>query len=516
MKNLYCHFFLAFLCCAMLLFSSCQQDPPNRKRATKGSLKPNAPTLTRNNNLAANASFSREMPSVVQVPVKLAMADMNRQINAELPNGTLIHADKTFKKQSGISYKLKLWKADNIQLQAKNNYIYAKLPVKVKVNAKHGLSFLGSKPIETEATLEINARSQISVNSDWKLLSKTELLKHRWLSNPEVKIAGFGLDVKAMADVAIQNIVPRMMPQVDQAIREKVDLKKPMQKAWKALQEPYQIANDPNIWLHMQPETVSLATLRAENDSLQLTVGLNMKSKTLFERPSMSTLAANLQPLPALKRKKTLNNTFAVNLAVDLPYEKATELAIKKLVGYEHEFMDGRYAVEVADIELYPSGELLVAKVAIDGSVDGTVYLTGKPIYDPKQQLLYIDTFDFDIETQNMLFKAASWLAHKSFIESIRSKLRFPIQEQLSNAQSDLETALAQKKIGDYALLNVDFQEVVPKNVALTASGLKAIVLAKGKANVVLTANETASIFGKKTLRLPKRKSGIRGSIRNN
>ena len=73
----------------------------------------------------------------------------------------------------------------------------------------------------------------------------------------------------------------------------------------------------------------------------------------------------------------------------------------------------------------------LVIKTGVAGSLDGTVYLVGKPFFNPANQMIQMKDLDFALDTKSRLAKAAGWLAHGNLAKRMQESFRIPVGGQL-------------------------------------------------------------------------------------
>ncbi len=179
-------------------------------------------------------------------------------------------------------------------------------------------------------------------------------------------------------------------------------------------------------------------------------------------------------------------SAFRVGLISKVSYQDAARLAKAEFVGKTFSFSNGRYAVEVTDIDLFGQNEYLIIKAALKGSMTGTIYLRGIPHYDPVSKNLSLKNLDYDLDTRNVILKTAGWLLQGKFSAMIERSFVFPMGEQINEAQSSIQNMLSLNKLARGITLKGTLEEIVPDRVYLTPDDIYSVVFAKGKVSLTI------------------------------
>ncbi len=327
------------------------------------------------------------------------------------------------------------------------------------------------------------------MTSNWELQTQTELLNYEWVEEPSIRLLGTSLKVTRIADAALNRMLPDVMPQIDQMISEQADFKEILDKSWAEIQEPYLVTQNPApVWLRLKPLEVMMTPMRAVNNVFQVAVGVKMVSETIIgDRPASPSVKA---PLPRISQVNNLDDAFSIYLSAGMSYDDINVLAKQQLVGQSYNYKKGKKSVKVQHVEIYPSGNELVASIYLKGNINGRVFLRGRPTYDPQSQMLYMENLDFDLESKNVLLKTADWLAHRAFIRKIDELMRFDLTEQLGDVKQEANAVMRHLPLGDYATFIGELVDLYPQQILLTNQGVETVVEARGKAQVVLMMGE--------------------------
>src|SRR5690606_38963497 len=156
-----------------------------------------------------------------------------------------------------------------------------------------------------------------------------------------------------------------------------VDLMPRFKEIWSLLNKPINLAG--LGWLQVNPQHFRLNNLFARNDSLNLFLGLSARPVIRLDKPDETT-----KQLPMLAPFKT-NTGFNIFLDAVLDYDSLSNLVTSKLKDQRYEF-DKAPVKKIFIIKqiqfIGQDNEQMVIKVDFEGSDKGTIYLTGKPVYD--------------------------------------------------------------------------------------------------------------------------------------
>lgn len=449
----------------------------------KGSSQPTAP---KESYIYSTMQIQNEKHlSVVNIPVETPLVELEKQLNAQL-NG-LIYEDKSFEDDNSDNLKAKVWKLSPIRVQAIDSTFLFEVPLKVWVSVGYKVSPLGitmSGHKETEFSLRIRFISKMHISPDWQVLTETTVDSYDWITEPVIKVAGFNLPVKSMVSRTLSRNFEKITQAIDEQVGNTIDLKKYVRQAWDLARRPVELSKDYNTWLVVVPTGFVMTPLVVKNNIIRSTIGLRGYTQTIT-----STTPPVIVPepqLPDLQIVEKIPSAFRVGLISKVSYQDAARLAKAEFVGKTFSFSNGRYAVEVTDIDLFGQNEYLIIKAALKGSMTGTIYLRGIPHYDPVSKNLSLKNLDYDLDTRNVILKTAGWLLQGKFSAMIERSFVFPMGEQINEAQSSIQNMLSLNKLARGITLKGTLEEIVPDRVYLTPDDIYSVVFAKGKVSLTI------------------------------
>ena len=109
------------------------------------------------------------------------------------------------------------------------------------------------------------------------------------------------------------------------------------------------------------------------------------------------------------------------------------------------------------------------------------------PYYDAATGAIKVRDVDYNLETRDKLLSSASWLAKNKFRSLIEQQINFPLKDQLEDAKKQLQKTLnEQGRVHESVMLKGKITDIVPDDIYLTPTAIKAIVNAKGNLNVII------------------------------
>jgi hypothetical protein len=420
--------------------------------------------------------------SVMNVPVTIPVSEIEKQINRQVKE--LIYQDSSLADNAGDNLLVTVWKREPITIQAANNLFTITVPLRIWAKGGLSLERMGINHTEFKETaceLNVHFVTKITIDEHWQVKTSTSAKGYDWVTKPKIKIGFVELSVASFLDNTIEKQQARIAAQLDGQVAEKLDIKKYVQKAWNMVQEPFLLSEQYQTWLKVNPIEVLMTPLTVEGNLVKTMLGIKAYSQTISGlKPELSI---NRQ-LPPLQVVKQMPDAFSVGVSGQVSHAYAAQVLTDKFVDQTFTFSDGKYEITLTSIDLYGHGENIVVKADMAGSVEGTVYLKGKPYYDPETQSVALHNLDYDLDTRNKLIKTANWLAKGKFVRTLQEKLRIPLGERIEEARELIQRKLTDKQVAKGVIINADIEELSPADMYITPESIVAIVMAKGKARV--------------------------------
>lgn len=428
--------------------------------------------------LVQDYSIEQEVSELI-IPIEIPIKTLEQQANSYLKG--LVYEDNNL---SDDNIAVKIWKKSDIQIKASGNYIYYKVPLKVWLKTALKIESLGidlGTTKETEFSVSLNFRSRVNIDENWKIETHTVPDGYEWIQKPSVSMSGFSVPVTSIADRILKSEFKSFAKMIDDQARPYLEIKETVEVLWSRMHDPVLVSDDPEVWLKIQPMELSVSPLKGNEEKISTLVGIKCKASTrLGAKP-----VTNLTKLPALAVHNYRGGYFNVSVMGSLTYEKATEMASKELLGEKFTFgKNGKKYIEVKNIEIYPGGERLITKLDVSGSISGTIYLSGIPSFDSETEMLFLNDFDFDLDTKNKLLKSANWLAHGAFAKKIAPYFEYDLGPKLSESRKAVKEAIENRQVYDKIKLTGRLDKLEPTKIFLSRNSINAVVTGNGKLEV--------------------------------
>lgn len=418
--------------------------------------------------------------STVHIPIELNLVELENIINKNIDK--LLYEDGT--KEENTSYEFKVWKKLPISVTSNGDLFRIKVPLKIwaKVSYKFenfGINFSDSK--ETDFELDVHYVTKLNVTPDWQISTHTAGNGFDWIKKPSISLAGVKISLASFVENLIDDQQAMIAKEIDAQIKPYLNVKEYVQQAWNQMQQPMLVSEDYSVWLKVTPREIMMTPLKGYGNRSVIGVGIVAFTETFIgDKPAFELN----DDLPLIIKTDTIKNEFRIGMSSEISHKAINELLRKNFVNQTFTFNDDKYKVDVTNIKFYGSNDRIVVETGLSGSVNGTVYLTGIPAYNPVKQELFIQDLDFDLDTKNKIIKTASWLAKGKLVRTMQDNLTFPLGEQLEQATSTIQQNLNNYEITPGIFLDGHLKDLKPSGVFITPKSLIAIVTAEGDVNL--------------------------------
>lgn len=418
-----------------------------------------------------------ELPLQVEIDVKKLEAGINRKMNGLIFEGSNL-ADKDL--------QVKVWKAQNFTFSINGNVIEYRVPLKVWTRFAWSITKLGftvSDNYEANGAIALTYKTTISLDKNWKLVSKTASSGFQWIETPKLSVVGINVPVTPVANLALSQCDKLISAQIDKSLAEAIDLKKYVSQAWGEMQKPMLISPENQMWLRVTPRDIYVSPFSTVGNKLNLSIALYSQIESIIG--AQPTKNATIQ-LPEMKYISRAPQQFNLNLAADVTFDKISEMAKQQLVNKT--FADGNKKITITDLSIFGSDGKAVFVADVIGSIKGKIYFTGNMVYNKEKNALEIAQPQFEIKTNNFLLKSASWLAHGIILSKIIPYLTYPLQEDLDKIKNESNKMLSNYTVYGGMALQGKLNQVFVTDFSLVPGAVRVMATVKG--NVALKVQD--------------------------
>lgn len=216
-----------------------------------------------------------------------------------------------------------------------------------------------------------------------------------------------------------------------------MNLRPYMQQAWNMMNEVYAIPNVGYFSLH--PKSLRMQNINAKNNLLNISIGISATPVVSFARPD-----ATVSMVPNLMAANHPGG-FNIYLEAALQYDSLSNVINGYLAGKRFDISEGLFkkhiVIDSAAVTGNENGDLQI-RVNFQGSFTGTVFFTGKPVYNAETKTIEVHELDYDLQTKNLLLKTAKWLFNHRIINELKKYTSFEMNDYYSTATATLNTWL--------------------------------------------------------------------------
>lgn len=285
---------------------------------------------------------------------------------------------------------------------------------------------------ETPRRVLLTLRSAFDLTPDWGLQLRT------WAEDPQpldpCLVTFLGYDITDRVVLGMKSEMVKALQGLERQVQDAAVLRQQAEKVWKAAQEPLELA--PGIHLSLNPERIRLAPWRSEGKVLVLTPELQARPVlTLGDRP-----AAGALPLPRLETAAPVSPGFRVRLDLDLPFGEATRQLRSQVVGRSFDTEKGSFSILDASVGGQDGRAIL--QVRVKGRIEGTLNLTGRPVFDETRGVLRLEELDYTLESRSWITRAGEWLLRSSLRRTLQAQTDWFLQRSFEDVRSQLNQNL--------------------------------------------------------------------------
>ncbi len=410
------------------------------------------------------------------LPIQISIDDIENQLNSGMPE--LIYEDNSFENDNVDNLKAKVWKKGKVKFTSLKNDVFTyEVPLKIWVEKRIGALGVSQTP-STTFEMILKFSSKFFISTDWSINTLTTPNGFDWLSKPVLKYGYIEVPLTPIVGKIISNNQGSIALKIDELIKNDYSMKPYVLQALNMARTPFLASEEYKTWVKVDPKDIFLTPLKSVGREIFTTLGISANVETIMgtepAKPSLVTSA------PPLKYVNTVPEVFEVVIANVIPYKEATDLSKKMMVGEKFEFKDGKYSIEIKDIEIYGNLENIVLKVDTKGSLNGTIFLKGIPKYSPEKKAIVLENTSIDLKSKNFLLKAAKWILNGVIEKKVQEEFAIPLEELFTYAKKSVEETM-NTEFSKGIKLKGNITEITPNNVMLNEDGILAIVTAKGK-----------------------------------
>lgn len=280
---------------------------------------------------------------------------------------------------------------------------------------------------EGERMVNVGFSASISLQPDYKV--RTSIQRQEPVPLNKCEVCFWGQDITRQVMNGLKDELDAAKMEIEKNYGV-VDLRPQFQQLWDELNKPYNLYG--LGWLQVNPVSVQLSNIYTRNDSLNLFFGLSARPVISFEKPPEQS--SWIPPISDYRRSPG----FHIFLDARLHYDSLSRILNEQLRDQRFDMDKGpvKKTFIVKKCSIHGTGnEKLILKIDFTGSNSGTLFLTGRPVFNNFDQVIEIRDLDFDIRTKNLLLRHAEWIFNRKILTELNKYTRFDVSEYFFSAK---------------------------------------------------------------------------------
>ncbi len=405
------------------------------------------------------------------IPISLSRKALEKTLNEKI-EGPLFD-DKITEGSLQIIVK----KVDAIQLHVRDTAILYRVPLHILIKKELFLTDL-----EAEGDIALDFQTDYSLNSDWTITTLTKLSNYKWIKEPQAKVLGLKVPVKAVANSILSFMSKKLTDAIDKQVNESLALKQMASQAWHLLQKPILVFEQYDTKFKFTPTDLAIAPFHTKKDTIKTT--LFVQGFTQVGIGEQTNFSKDTPLLPLNLQKNSSNQQLTINVIANVPFAELEKIALKNFKGAEYGF--GKKKMIIEDLKLEKAEDFIIIQVRISGDFTGWLSLKGIPTYNQQKNQLEIKDIEFSLDTKNFLLDSAKWLLSGFLINKLEGSLVYVLTEDLTMLQTQLQMQIANYKIQEGAFLKGKIAQIKVKQAQFDKDALKLGVQFDGAVEIVI------------------------------
>jgi uncharacterized protein DUF4403 len=337
--------------------------------------------------------------------------------------------------------------------------------------------------------------SQPQLTPGWRL--EPNLTTHFSIADANMTIVGVRLNVGNEVRPLLERQVNEQVAQLQARLRNDPFLEQVARREWAKLCRSLAIgaagAGLPNLWLELRPKRAIAAQPRVDAEAVTLLLGVEAETRILpKETKPECPFPAALEIVPQSEQGRV-----AIAVPIDVPFTEVNRLVEAQFAGKTFSDDNGAFAVTVRRASVAASGDQLLVSLRVKATerkswfglgTEANVHVWGRPVLDPKTQVLRLTDVKLDLESEGVLGAAVG--AAAPYLEAaVAERTVIDLKPFAANARKSIEAAIAEfRGAGDGVRVDAAVADLRVVDIAFDATTLRIIAEADGAAKVSVTS----------------------------
>lgn len=418
--------------------------------------------------------------SYINMPLEISMKEIENQLNKSL-NGQIyddsnLTDDKT---------EMKIWKTGPIQITEKDGKIQSIIPLKIWSKFKYGTDFMGlndTKEINLNGTISLLSVAKLS---NWRMNTVSKIEDFEWSESPTITLAGKNIPITYIINPTLSIFKSKVAKKIDEAIEKSCDFKPYVLDVLEKMSTPFMTSEQYETWFKLIPIEVYVTDAKLGGNKISMDLGLKCNMQTMVGLQPKNTFD---RTIIAFKPVDKMPDKVTATVAAISTYESASRIITKNFQGKE--FGSAKRKIMIQQVNLWQKDTKIIIALEMTGSINGTIYLSGIPNYNPISREIYFDQMDYVLNTKGVLTRTANWLLQGTILKKIQESCRYSIKENLDDGKKSLLPYLNNYSPMKGVFVNGAMNDFEFEKVEITNKAIIAFITTTGKMSVKIDGME--------------------------
>lgn len=415
------------------------------------------------------------------MPVKIPLSEISNMVNTSVND--LIFEDNSYTDNDNDQFKVKVWKTKPIKIVG-GTHKNLLIEVSLKIWAEKGIGTLGIYNYQNttfETVMYFN--TQLKVNNNWTIDTKTSANGFKWITKPVLDYGRIKVPITSMVETSLKEQQAKFCITIDELMKDQLNFQQLAITSWNLFAEPFEVSEDYKTWLKITPISVNLTPLKFYGNQLETAIGIDVYSETFTGlKPANSPAVGAIGNFNFVQN---LPNSFSLNTTVNIPFEEATKIAEQTFLNKKYDFREGKSEITITGIKVYGEDDRLMIEAETAGTINGTSYISGIPVYDEVKHKIVLSDTRFKLKTKNIFQKTLTLLFKNKIINMIEDEYGIPTSDLELSSKSSIEAAF-NKEYYKGLQINGQVYKLKPQQILLTPNGITAVILTEARMQLKL------------------------------
>ena len=405
------------------------------------------------------------------MPVKIPLSEIANIINNSVPQ--LIFQDDSYTDNNNDQFKVKVWKTRPIRLVGGTNQNLL-IEVPLKIWAEKGIGTFGVYTYQNttfETVMYFN--SQLTFNNNWTMNTKTQPMGFKWVTKPVLDFGRIEVPITSLVESSLKKQQADFCKTMDEMMLKQLNFQQYAIMAWNQFSQPFNVSEEYKTWLKITPISVNISPLVFYGNQIEANIGIDTFSETFTgQKPASSPLIKSIANFNSVQ---TLPQKFLLQTTANIPFTEATRIAEQMFLNKEFDFREGKSKIKITGIKVYGENQRIMIEAQTEGTVDGTSYISGIPVYDELKRKIVLTDTKFKLKTKNILQKTATLLFQGKIVKMIEDEYGIPTAELENSSKKSIEETFNKEYYKGLKMQGKVFK-LKPSQILLHNTGITAVI----------------------------------------